>query len=146
MKPHWCGASRVMGARAEAGQKDGLLDFSERYLLAAGLCLSLRHKPPWESSGSGAEAQTCRGLGLNHTAPCFSQQLKPFWEKGYVICTHSNDKSSCSHNSESCCLHFASKKTALVTQLGSERARIRTQVSQLPIFPPPPTICHCVSV
>lgn len=46
-------ASWVMEARTEAGQKGGLLDLSERYLPAAGLRLSLRHKTPWKGRALG---------------------------------------------------------------------------------------------
>lgn len=73
MKPDWGGASWVMEARTEAGQTGGHQDLSERYPLAAGLSLvETETSLERESSGRGAEAQECRGLGRSHTAPCLS--------------------------------------------------------------------------
>ena len=77
MEPDLGGASRITGARTEAEQKGGHLGLSERCRLASSLCLSLGRK----SSGSGAEAQKGQGLSPNHTAPCLSQESRPFWRK-----------------------------------------------------------------
>lgn len=132
MEPDWGGTPWVTGATAEAKQKGGRLGLSERCRLASGLSLAVpQSSPERKSSRSGAEARKGQGLGLNHTAPCLSQESRPFWR--------SNNSGN---NSESYCPHLHIRKWPMVTQPVRRGARIITKsASQMRMAPH-----HCLSL